>query len=101
VWEAAVRETLEETGLVVEPGAIVGLYSRLEAGVVVVAFESRILGGAFRPNPEALEILAFRAEAIPWDGIAFKTTFWALRDWVASRHPGVAVPDAFHGLEGF
>ena len=35
VTEAAIRETLEETGLIVEPGEIVGLYSRLEAAVVV------------------------------------------------------------------
>ena len=101
VWEAAVRETLEETGLVVEPGEIVGLYSRLEAGVVVVAFAARILGGAYRPNPEALEIQAFAADRIPWDGIAFKTTFWALHDWVTRRHPGVAVPERFRGEVGF
>lgn len=100
VGEAAVRETLEETGLLVEPGPIVGLYSRLEAAVVVVAFEARILGGTFRLNPEALEIRAFRAADIPWDGIAFKTTYWALRDWVTTHHPGTPVPDAFRGREG-
>src|SRR3990172_6053492 len=32
VGEAAVRETLEETGLLVRPGEIVGLYPRLEGG---------------------------------------------------------------------
>jgi len=95
VAEGAARETLEETGLVVEPGPIVGLYSRLEAAVVVVAFEARILGGAFQQTPEALEIRAFAADRIPWDGIAFTTTYWALRDWVSRRHPGVPVPDAF------
>src|SRR5439155_6973225 len=36
VAEGAVRETLEETGLVVEPGEVVGLYTRLEAAVVVI-----------------------------------------------------------------
>jgi ADP-ribose pyrophosphatase YjhB (NUDIX family) len=87
VTEAAVRETLEETGLIVRPGEIVGLYTRLEAAVVVLAFESAVIGGAFRPNPEALEIQAFRAEEIPWRGIAFKTTLWALRDWVRRRRP--------------
>jgi ADP-ribose pyrophosphatase YjhB (NUDIX family) len=92
VGEAAVRETLEETGLVIEPGAIVGVYSRLEAAVVVIVFEARIVGGAPRPNPEALEITAFAAGRIPWDRVAFKTSYWALRDWVLSRHPGVDVP---------
>lgn len=87
VTEAAIRETLEETGLLVAPGEIVGLYSRLEAAVVVLAFEAAVIGGEVRPNPEALEIQAFRPETIPWHGIAFKTTFWALRDWLHRRRP--------------
>jgi ADP-ribose pyrophosphatase YjhB (NUDIX family) len=89
VTEAAIRETLEETGLVIEPGEIVGLYSRLEAAVVVIAFEAKVVRGDYRLNPEALEIQAFRPEAIPWHGIAFKTTHWALRDWVRRRRPDI------------
>ena len=99
--QGAIRETYEETGLLVEPGEIVGLYSRLEAAVVVLVFESRIAGGAARETPEALEIRSFAPGAIPWDGIAFKTTFWALRDWVARRAPGTPVPEEFTGWERF
>ena len=87
VSEAAVRETLEETGLIVQPGEIIGLYSRLEAAVVVIAFEARVVGGEPRTNPEALEIVAFRPEDIPWDGIAFRTSQWAIRDWLRLRRP--------------
>jgi ADP-ribose pyrophosphatase YjhB (NUDIX family) len=93
VTEAAVRETLEETGLIVEPGEIVGLYSRLEAAVVVLAFEARVVRGSYRLNPEALEIEAFRPDAIPWKGIAFKTTYWALRDWLNRRRPDIHPAD--------
>ena len=39
VHQAAIRETLEETGLIIEPGEIIGLYTRLEAAVVTIAFE--------------------------------------------------------------
>ncbi len=87
VNEGAVRETLEEIGLVVEPGEVVGVYSRVEAAVVVLAFEARIVGGQPRTSPEALEVRAFRPEAIPWHDIAFRTTTWALRDWLRLRHP--------------
>ena len=93
VGEAAVRETLEETGLIVEPGEIVGLYSRLEAAVVVLAFEARVVGGTPRLNPEALEIQAFAPEAIPWPGIAFKTSHWAIRDWLHRRRPDIHPAD--------
>jgi ADP-ribose pyrophosphatase YjhB (NUDIX family) len=87
VKEAAIRETFEETGLVVKPGEMIGLYTRLEAAVVVIGFEAEVIGGEFRTNPEALEIEAFAPEDIPWPKIAFSTTMWLLRDWVARRHP--------------
>ena len=87
VREGAIRETLEETGLIVEPGEIVGLYSRTQAAIVVVAFEASIVGGQLRTNPEALAFGTFKPEAIPWAGIAFKTSTWALRDWVRRVRP--------------
>jgi ADP-ribose pyrophosphatase YjhB (NUDIX family) len=89
VTEGAVRETLEETGLIVQPGEIIGLYSRLEAAVVVLAFEAHVVGGEAQPTAESLEVEAFDVDRIPWPGIAFKTTYWALRDWVRLRHPDV------------
>ena len=89
VSEAAIRETFEETGLIVEPGEIVGLYSRLEAAVVVIAFEAKVLGGAFRLNPEATEIVAFEPHGIPWPEVAFLTSRWAIRDWIRLRHPNL------------
>ena len=50
-------------------------------------------------TPEALEVRAFAPAEIPWDEIAFKTSWWAIRDWVTSRHPDVPVPDRFAGVE--
>ncbi len=95
VHQAAVRETLEETGLLVTPGELVGLYSRLEAAVVTVAFEASISGGTARTTPEALEVRGFAPDAIPWGEIAFKTSFFAIRDWVRLRAPATAVPADF------
>ena len=96
VGEAAVRETLEETGLLIQPGAIVGLYTRLEAAVVVLVFEASIIGGSAAPTVEALEIRSFEALEIPWAGLAFKTTHWALVDWLGRHHPELEAP-AFAG----
>ncbi len=92
VGEAAMRETCEETGFIVEPGRIIGLYSRLEAAVVVLVFEARIVGGEARTSSETLEVRAFAANAIPWQNLAFKTTFCALCDWLSLLHPTSRVP---------
>jgi ADP-ribose pyrophosphatase YjhB (NUDIX family) len=86
--QGAVRETTEETGLVVEPTRIVGLYSRPQAAIVVVAFEARIVGGAITTTPESLEVRPFAQHAIPWPEVAFDTTRWALQDWIARDAPG-------------
>ena len=97
VNQAAIRETWEETGLLVEPGEIIGLYTRLEAAVVTIAFEARIVGGLATPTREATEIIAFAPEDIPWSGIAFSTTTWALRDWLDRRRPDLRWPDEDSG----
>jgi ADP-ribose pyrophosphatase YjhB (NUDIX family) len=92
VNQAAIRETWEETGLLVEPGEIIGLYTRLEAAVVTLAFDARIVGGTAAPTAEALEIRTFAPEDIPWSGLAFRTTMWALRDWLERHRPDVPWP---------
>jgi ADP-ribose pyrophosphatase YjhB (NUDIX family) len=85
------RETLEETGLVVEPMRIVGIYSRIQAAVVVVAYEARITGGRMTTTPESLEVRSWTPDAIPWPELAFNTTLWAIRDWVRSVRPDLDV----------
>jgi len=88
--QGAIRETREETGLEVEPLSIVGLYSRPQAAIVVVAFESRIVGGEAQVTPEALEVRSFAPDAIPWREIAFDTSVWAISDWLRVAHPDLA-----------
>jgi ADP-ribose pyrophosphatase YjhB (NUDIX family) len=92
--EGAIRETLEETGLVVEPTEVVGVYSRPQAAVVVICWEARIVGGTERTSAETLEIRTFAADEIPWSQLAFQTTTWAIRDWVERTHPTAGHPPA-------
>lgn len=86
--EGAVRETLEETGLIVEPTSIVGVYSRPKAAVAVICWEARVVGGEPRTSVESLEVRAFKRDAIPWPHIAFQTTAWAVRDWLGRSADG-------------
>lgn len=94
--QGAVRETLEETGLIVEPTRVVGIYSRPQAAVVVAAWEARIVGGSAHPTAESLEVRAFGPAELPWPLIAFQTTTWALRDWLRLRDPDIidGLPEA-------
>jgi ADP-ribose pyrophosphatase YjhB (NUDIX family) len=85
--QGAIRETLEETGYVVELRDVIGIYTRPQAAVVVVAWEAAIVGGAPRPSAETLEVRTFAPAEIPWPELAFQTTVWALRDWLARRDP--------------
>lgn len=79
------------------PGEIIGLYTRLEAAIVTIVFEARIVSGSPTLTPEVLEIATFRPEDIPWPDIAFSTTTWALRDWLTLRRPDVRWPDRIAG----
>jgi len=94
--EGAVRETLEETGLIVEPTDLVGVYTRPQAAVVVVCWEARIVGGRAQATAESLEVRNYAPGAIPWPQVAFQTTAWALRDWLRLRHPELDTPGVRH-----
>jgi 8-oxo-dGTP pyrophosphatase MutT (NUDIX family) len=72
--DAAARETLEETGLHIEPVCVVGVYAdppvTYPNGDVVlytsIAFECRILGGQLHPaDDESLELGFFAADDLP------------------------------------
>ncbi len=91
VEEGAVREAQEEVGIQVRLGDIVGVYSRpapQSPGIVSIVFGGRVVGGRVTPGREALEARWFRPEEILWDGLAYETTRWALRDWLKSKRGG-------------
>ena len=74
----------------IRPGEIVGLYSRLEAAVVVIAFEARVVGGEPPTEPGSARDPAFAPADIPWPEVAFLTSKWAIRDWIRLRRPDAA-----------
>ena len=113
--EAAIREAEEEVGLSLKLGRLLGVYSRPAArrepasggrsgpthprrapqagaatgegpGILAVVFRARAGRTPPRVGDECLEIAWFRPEEIPWDELAFDTTHWALRDWVALKN---------------
>jgi len=80
---AAVRETYEETGLTVDLGGVVGVYSYAETPVVIVVYEARATGGTLTPCRENDRVEWVGLDAIPWEELAFPSTRAALRDFLA------------------
>jgi len=73
VREAAVREAREETGLIVEPGELLGIYDRIlrDAGqrvqyhYVLIDFLCRRVGGELAAADDAAEVRWFTREELP------------------------------------
>lgn len=95
--EAALRETLEETGLGVDLESLLNVYSRPEAGVVVVVYLARVVRGKPTLGLETLEIRAFGPEDMPWEDLSFPSTRWALADWVRRSSAAEAAHTASPG----
>jgi ADP-ribose pyrophosphatase YjhB (NUDIX family) len=83
--EAAARETLEEAHLVVANLSLLGVYTRIEPGVVVIVYEGEAMSDA-EAGDETTEVRWFAADEIPWGELAFDTTVAALKAW-QQRHP--------------
>ena len=50
------REVLEETGVIVAPGPLTGVYKNMRLGVVSLVFRCRPVSGAAHPTEEATEV---------------------------------------------
>jgi ADP-ribose pyrophosphatase YjhB (NUDIX family) len=80
---AAQRETLEEVGMHIQIGDVLGAYAdpKNPSPIIVVYLASP---GDELPQRthEALEVRYFKPDELPWKDIAFHTTEAALRDWL-------------------
>jgi ADP-ribose pyrophosphatase YjhB (NUDIX family) len=50
------REVLEETGVLVEPDRLTGVYKNIKLGVVSLVFRARMIGGEPRPTEESAAV---------------------------------------------
>ena len=73
VREAAIREAREETGLIVEPGELLGVYDRIlrdpekrvQYHYVLIDFLCRATGGKLQAASDAAEVRWFTREELP------------------------------------
>lgn len=84
VTDAAVRETLEETGLQVGLTGLLNVYSYPGAPVIIV-YTARVLGGTLTSCAENDRLEWVAPAEIPWETLAFPSTREALREWAGAR----------------
>lgn len=82
VQAAAVREAREETGLDVQLGRLINIYSYAGRTPVIVVYAATMIGGCLGCDEEGLEAHFFEPGGIPWDDLAFRSTREALRDFL-------------------
>lgn len=82
VYEAAVRETLEESCLEVKLGPLLNVYSYPGSANVIVVYTAEVIGGTLSAGDESLEAGAFPPSKIPWHDLAFDSTREALNDYI-------------------
>lgn len=64
-WHAAVRETQEEVGLLVEVIRLTGVYDRSPDGDPVLVFLCQAIGGELTTTEESTEVGWFPLDALP------------------------------------
>jgi 8-oxo-dGTP diphosphatase len=52
ITEGLLREVKEETGLIIEPVALTGVYKNMSRGIIALVFRCRSIGGSLTENPE-------------------------------------------------
>jgi ADP-ribose pyrophosphatase YjhB (NUDIX family) len=94
--EAAVRETREESGLVVRLDRLLGPYSypvrapatpTLSTGLVIVSWTCAAVEGELVPGDDAVDAAWFDVAKIPWTELAFDSSKRALEDVLRSISP--------------
>ncbi len=81
IESAVEREVLEECGLNVEIGRLVGLYSEDGNSIILAVYETRIIGGALESaDHETLDVGVFKTDNLP--ELAFDHDRGIVADWL-------------------
>ena len=86
VEQAAAREMREESGIDIAVESLLGVYSYENRPIVVIVYTGKVTGGALVAADESLEAETFAPSHIPWQELAFPSTFEALRDYIRQRY---------------
>ncbi len=80
---AALREALEECGLVIRLDGLLNVYSYPGRTPIIIVYTATATSGQLAVDEEGLEVAAFELSDIPWTELAFPSTRDALREYAA------------------
>jgi len=86
--EAALRETMEEAGAMVEVRDLYTMISLVHINQVYMMFLADMKDTKFEAGTESLEVDLFAEHEIPWDQIAFPVIEQTMRMFYADRSSG-------------
>ncbi len=90
--QAAMRETREEAGAIVEITNLYGLFSIPHISQVYMLYHGVLVDGDYEPGSESLECRLFDEQSIPWDKLAFPVVKETLQRYFADRKRGNDLP---------
>jgi len=85
ITDGLLREVREETGLIVEPIALTGVYKNMSRGIIALVFRCRPAGGTLAENPEVTRFRWVRESEVS----AIMSEAYAVRILDAYRHSAV------------
>ena len=86
--QAAVRETLEESGAAVTLEGAFSIISIPYVDQVHLFYRARMQNLDFGPREESLAVELFREDQIPWEDLSFRTVITTLELYFADRRRG-------------
>lgn len=83
VMEGAMRETYEETGADIRIVRLHALYNLTHVNQLYLFYLADVLSEKFDGGEESLEVKLFEPEEIPYDEMAFTSSIFAIRRYLA------------------
>jgi 8-oxo-dGTP diphosphatase len=93
IHDGLIREVQEETGLLVEPERLTGVYKNMTRGIVALVFRCHVISGMPRTSPEAAEVKWLAADQVA----ALMDEAYAVR-LLDALHPGAPAVRAHDGI---
>ena len=90
---AALLEAREESGLIVRLDGLVDIYSYKGRTPVILVYAATYVSGDLQVDDEGLEARWFAQGELPWDDLAFKSTYEGFRDYFSGRLHRLKIAD--------